>query len=332
MTEPRLPMTASSSGLSAELQAELAELMDTGMKLRDQRHADNTREAYLSDFAHFAGWWACRSIEALPAQPGTVWLYLTALVEGDNAADYKVATFERRLPAIKWVHVIHGHPAPTSHTEIRELMAGIRRRLKVRPDKVDRLTTDQVRAIVSVLDLDTLTGLRDRVLLLLGYAGGFRRSELVGLERRQLRRTSDGYVLEFLGSKDDQEGKGRSVGIPAFPGSPLCPVAAIDAWLVVAAISDGPIFRKVTRYKTITTRALTGAAVAQIIRRVAAGIPADNLLRAGHATTAALKQAPDRSIMRQTGHKRAETLDGYVRPATVFIDNSATYLGPDTNG
>lgn len=108
------------------------------------------------------------------------------------------------------------HSASTAHTRVRELMAGIRRTYGMRPDKLDPLTTGQLARIVANLDLDTLSGLRDRALLLFGYAGAFRRSELIGLHRDQLRRTTDGYIVQLGKTKDDQEGHGRDVGISAF--------------------------------------------------------------------------------------------------------------------
>jgi len=332
VTDRPPPGPAVAGPAPAEVEAEIAGLVAAGADLRARRHADLTRKAYLSDFAHFAAWCKRRLIVPLPAEPAAVWLYLTALAEAEGGG-YKVATLERRLSAIKWVHEAGGRPSPTAHTEIRELMAGIRRKHGARPSKVDPLSTGQLAAIVAGLDLGGLAGLRDRALLLLGYAGAFRRSELVGLERGHLTRVADGYLARLVRGKDDQEGLGRDVGVPAFPGAPLCPVAAVDAWLAAAGISEGPVFRRVTRYQTVGGKALSGAAVALIVKRaaVAAGIPADKLaghsLRAGHATTAAQNGAPDRTIMRQTGHKRVETLDGYVRPATVFKDNSAAYLG-----
>jgi site-specific recombinase XerD len=316
-----------SSPLPADVEAELAALVAAGEELRARRHAEATRKAYESDFAHFADWCAFRGLADLPAQPEAVWLYLTA--------GYKVSTLERRLSAIKWVHETNGHASPTPHPRIRELMAGIRRRFGTRPDKVDHLATAQVAQMIATLDLDTLSGLRDRALLLVGYAGAFRCSELAALTRDQLRRSADGYLIQLGRTKDDQEARGRDVGIPGFPGSPLCPVAALDTWLTAAGITDGPIFRRVTRYQTVGASALSGASVARIVKRAArdAGIPPDRLaghsLRAGHATTAAQNRAPDRTIMRRTGHRRLETLDGYIRPATVFIDNSARFLGLD---
>ena len=338
---PRDMLTATPSASLRRSPGPLADLVATGAGLAANRHAEATRRAYLGDFSHFAEWCADTaartgsSLVSLPAAPETVWLYLTALVEADNAAGYRVSTLERRLSAIKWVHDTSGHPSPTSHTRVRELMAGIRRTYGARAERRDPITTDQLTAMVDGLDLDSLAGLRDRAVLLLGYAGAFRRSELAGLRREQLRRTGDGVVVELGRTKDDQEAKGRDVGIPAFAGSPLCPVTAVDAWLAAASITEGPIFRRVSRYQTLGARALAPATVATIVKRcaAAAGIPPDRLsghsLRAGHATTAARNGAPDRTIMRQTGHKRTETLDTYVRTATVFVDNSADYLDLD---
>lgn len=166
----------------------------------------------------------------------------------------------------------------------------------------------------------------------MGYAGAFRRSELAGLRHHQLSRRTQGYVISLVRTKDDQEGHGRQVGVPRF-GSDLCPVEALDAWLTAAGIADGPVFRRVTRYQTLGTQPLSPAAVNLIIKRAArsAGIPIDKLsghsLRAGHATTAADNGAPDRTIMRQTGHKHLETLEGYLRSGNILNDNSARYLG-----
>lgn len=214
-------------------------------------------------------------------------------------------------------------------------MAGIRRTYGRPQLKRDPLTTAQLGAMVTRLDLATKSGVRDRALLLAGYAGAFRRSELASLRLDQLGRRGNEYVVALAHTKDDQEGRGRSVGIPAFSDSPLCPVGALDAWLSGAPIKQGPIFCEVARYQTLGTEALSPAAVALIVKRaaLAAGIPPDRLagysLRAGHATTAAGNGAPDRVIIRQTGHKSVETLEGYIRSANVLSENSVRYLEPD---
>jgi len=317
----------------------LAALVDNGRRLSENRHAANTRKAYRSDFAHFVDW--CNhtstgtSIDPLPADPATVWLYLSALVADDNAANYKVATLERRLSAIKWMHETNEHPSPTTHTRVRELIAGIRRTYGAPKHQVEPLTTEQLARMIDTLDLDTKVGLRNRALLLFGYASAMRRSELAGLQRSQLHRTPQGLRVDLTGTKDDQEAHGRSIGIPHYPGSPLCPVNALDTWISAAYITTGPVFRRVDRHGNTANRPLAPGSIPPLLKTMAtaAGIPADRIaghsLRAGHATTAHLNGAPDRAIMNQTGHKHADTLNHSIRPNTTFTNNSTNYLGLD---
>lgn len=319
------------------------DLVDLGLRLSENRHAANTRKAYRSDFNHFVDWCEHASnesgthLEALPAEPATVWLYLSALVANDNAAGYKIATLERRLSAIKWMHETNGHPSPTTHTRIRELIAGIRRTYGAPKHQVEPLTTDQIARMISTLDLDTTIGIRNRALLLIGYASAMRRSELANINRHDLHRSPDGIRIHLTGSKDDQEHHGRHIGIPHYPNAPLCPVAALDAWLTHADITNGPVFRRVDRHGNIATRPLAPGSIPPILKKMAAtaGIPADRIaghsLRAGHATTAHLNGATDRAIMNQTGHKSADTLNHYIRPHTTFRNNSTHHLGLDTS-
>lgn len=295
--------------------------------------ARSTRRAYADDFSNFADWCATVARPALPASDEAVCLYVTAMVAGANAAGYSVATLERRLAAITYVHEINGFGAsPARHIKVRELMASIRLTYGRAQDKRDPLTTAQLAAMVAALDLGGLAGKRDRAVLLVGYAGAFRRSDLAGLTVSQLEPRGDGYVVALRGLGDDYTNEGRTVGLPAFAGSPLCPVAALDAWLGAASITEGPLFRKVTRYQTISTAAISAASIALIVKRcaMAAGIPSHRLaghsLRAGHATTAAANGAPDRVIMAQTGHRSVDSLDGYTPPGDPLRDNSARYL------
>ena len=314
-------------------------LVVAGSELARNQLAETTRRAYQADCAHFADWCDAMSrrgrseVAALPADPRSVWLYLTELVADGNAAGYQPATLERRLSAIKWHHETGGHPSPTTHIRVRELMAGIRRTYGRRVERVEPLTTDMLAKVVAVIGTDTVAALRDRALLLVGFAGALRRSELAALTREQMRREGRGYVIELIGTKDDPNRYGRDVAIPEYAGSPLCPVAAVDAWLAAAEITTGPVFRRVRRGGKVGDVALSAASVALIVKRcaAAAGIPPDRLaghsLRAGHATTAAVNGATDRTIMHQTGHKDPQTLNAYIRPATIFENNSADYLG-----
>lgn len=237
-------MMATSSALpagvdQAQRAAVLAALVDVGQRLESNNHAANTKKAYARDFTHFADWCATVPLPALPAAPETVYLYLSALVANDNAAGYAVSTLDRRLAAIGWRYESSSHDNPCRHARIRQLMSGIRRTHGNPPLKRDPLSTEQLGAMLEALDLTTLTGKRDRALLLVGYAGAFRRSELVGLTVEQLARRGDrGYVVRLVRTKDDQQRRGRDVGIPRFAGSTLCPVAALDTWLTAAEITS----------------------------------------------------------------------------------------------
>lgn len=288
-------------------------------KFLEANVAESTRTNYEGDFALFTKWCHQSGHSPLPATPLTVMMYLGHLgaqKKPSGDARFAISTLERRLAAINWKHETAGYLTPTAHTAVRRVMKGIRRtngrRLKQKPP----LSTNQIARIVATLDLDTGAGIRDRAVLLLGFAGAFRRSELAALDKEQISRRfeedREGLVIALEHTKDDQEGKGRKVGIPAFSGSPLCPVAAYDAWLHTAGmarVDRGPVFRRIDRWGHIGTQPLSPQSIALIVKRAAraagiAGAPefAGHSLRAGHATTAADNQAPDRWIMATTGH------------------------------
>lgn len=247
---------------------------------RAEAQAANTRRAYESDFAHFTDWCRMVGIQPLPATPEAVFRYLMDLVADDNAAGYAVSTVERRLAAISSVHESHGHASPPArHAQVRQLMGAIRRTYGRPQNARDPLTSAQLGALIARLDLLTLSGLRDRAVLLVGFASALRRSELAALTVEQLTADGDGYAVSVPGR--------RSFVIAAMPQSALCPMSAVDEWLAAAAIAAGPVFRKVTRYQTVVPGPLTPAAVALIVKRAAraADISPDRLaaqsLRAG---------------------------------------------------
>ena len=335
-TGPASPGSAMVASADVAVVDVLRRLATEGAELEANNRARSTRRAYAGDFAHFAQWCATVGTAALPASAEAVYLYLTALVADANAAEYSASTLERRLAAITYVHEVNGHgPSPARHVKVRELMAGIRRTYPKARVKRDPLTTAQLAAMVAALDVGTVAGTRDRAVLLVGYAGAFRRAELASLTLTQLERHGDGYVVALGRTKADQDARGRTVGIPNFAASPLCPVAALDTWLSAAQIHEGPVFRRVTRYGTIGNAALSSASVALIVKRcaMAAGIPASRLsghsLRAGHATTAAANGAPNRVIMRQTGHRSVQTLEACIRSGRL-AESSGRYLDLET--
>ncbi len=187
--------------------------------------------------------------------------------------------------------------------------------------------------MVETLQLDTLRGRRDRALLLVGFAGAFRRSELVSLDVGDVAFNTDGLVVQLRRSKTDQEGQGRKVGLP-FGSNPLtCPVRALRDWFSQGNITLGPIFRSIDRHGNLKPMRLTDQSVALIVKRSAktAGLDweryAGHSLRAGLATAAAMADVSERSIMEQTGHKSLPVVRRYIRDGSLFRRNAATAVG-----
>ena len=178
-----------------------------------------------------------------------------------------------------------------------------------------------------------LIGARDRALVLLRFAGAFRRSELVGLDVEDAVFGKDGLVVTLRRSKTDQEGAGRKVGIPYGSNPETCPVRVVQAWVEQAAVTTGPLFRAVNRHGRVQPGRLTGRAVARVVQKLAtaAGLEASKYaghsLRAGHATAAAIAGASERSIMAQTGHRSVQMVRRYIRDGNLFRENSAGKLG-----
>jgi len=180
---------------------------------------------------------------------------------------------------------------------------------------------------------ERLLGIRDKALLLIGFAGGFRRSELVALDVEDLEFCPEGLVINVRRSKTDQEGEGRKVGIPWGQHTITCPVKALQSWLHEGNITEGAIFRPLTRHKQILSSRLTAQSVAKVVKRCAKSAGLDpNLysghsLRAGLVTSAAMADVSENIIMRQTGHRSSETLRSYIREGDLFQKNVLPWLG-----
>lgn len=205
----------------------------------DQSLSFATRKAYASDVKIFRAWCAAHALTALPAAPETVALFLADQAQAGVAA----ATLTRRLAAIKCAHEAQGHATPTAHKGVTAALKGIRRAKGTAPIKKKAATADLVKEMVRRCP-PTRVGQRDRALLLLGFAGAFRRAELVALTVDDLAFVADGLRVTIRKSKTDQDGAGQGIAIPH--GSLLfCPVTALKHWLAVAGIEAGPIFRAV---------------------------------------------------------------------------------------
>lgn len=291
--------------------------------------AENSRRAYRSDWRQFEGWCRSHGLVGLPATPETVALYLTAL-----AADHKPASLQRKLTSITKAHQAAGFPTPASmqNAVVSETLKGIRRSLGTAQQGKEPLLTADILEMLDSLD-DGLLGCRDRALLLMGFAGGFRRSELVSLDVEDMNETADGLVVRVRRSKTDPEGKGTTVALPYGSTAATCPVRSYRGWIAAAGIKAGPAFRSVDRHGRVGQGRMNAGSVARLIKRGAdaAGLDparyAGHSLRAGFATQAFLNGAAEVSIMRQTRHKSLNTLRKYIRDRSLFRDNPAAKLG-----
>ncbi len=305
-------------------------LYTTAERARDYARAAraaNTRRAYRADWADFTTWCQERGRGALPAAPETVALYLA-----DRAAHCKTSTLQRRLVAIAQAHKAAELESPTTHASVRAVWSGIRRTHGTAQVGKQAAVTADVRAMVATLP-DALPGWRDRALLLLGFAGAFRRGELVALDVGDVVSTRDGLVVTVRRGKTDQERQGRQVGIPYGARLPTCPVRAVEHWRIAASIINGPLFRPINRHGQVRPTRLTDQSVALIVKRAAeaAGLDAaryaGHSLRAGLATAAAAAGVSERAIMAQTGHKSVPMVRRYIRDGSLFNENAAADVG-----
>src|SRR5271170_4271125 len=215
---------------------------------------------------------------------------------------------------------------------VRNTLKGIRRTLGTATAPKAPTLTDDIRAMVEATDAG-LIGARDRALMLLGFAGAFRRSELVGLDIADCVFGKDGLTVTLRRSKTDQDGAGRKIGIPYGSNPETCPVRTVQAWLAEAGVDAGPLFRSISRHGQVQAGRLSGIDVARVVKKLAvrAGLDpakyAGHSLRAGHATSAAIAGASERSIMKQTGHRSVQMVRRYIRDGSLFRDNSGGKLG-----
>jgi len=314
------------------LPVSLAGYRDQATDYARQAKSKNTRRAYASDWDDFARWCQPYGFVPLPARPETVALYLTALADA-----LKPSTLGRRLATISQVHQAAGHETPTTAAPVRLVWAGIRRAKGTHQQGKAPAVTAELRRMVDTLG-DRLIGVRDRALLLLGFAGAFRRSELVALDLTDAYAGHDGLTVTIRKSKTDQEGQGRKVGIPYGSHPHTCPVRATAAWreksgLTGSGSADGALFRAINRHGQVQPGRLSDRAVALIVKRaaLAAGLDptryAGHSLRAGLATSAAQAGVSERFIMAQTGHKSVTVARRYIRDGSLFRDNAAAQVG-----
>lgn len=282
--------------------------------------ADRTQTAYLSDIKQFEHWGG-----SIPANPEQIANYLA-----DEAKRLSVATLVRRMASLSKAHEARGVPSPTKTELVRATMRGIRRSLGCPQTTAAPLLRDDLFRILDATG-DTPKDTRDRALLLIGFAGGFRRSELVAIDREDVSIERAGMCVTVRRSKTDQFGLGRKVAIP-FGRTRWCPVIATERWLLCAGIKSGPLFLRIDRHARIFPSRLSPEAVSLVVkgRAVVAGIDPTRLsghsLRAGLATSAAQAGCSASKIRAQTGHTSDAMLARYIRDGELFTGNAAGAL------
>ena len=293
----------------------------------DQAMSPATRRAYQADWHSFTTWCGSMGAASLPASPATVGGYMADLAK----RGFATATITRHLAAVATAHRLAGYQLDARHPAIREVLKGIRRVHGSRQRAVAPATTGVVRAMIAAIQGDGAIAVRDRALLLIGFAGAFRRSELVGLTVEDVAAEPEGLRIRIARSKTDQAAEGQEIGI-ARTDSALCPAAALECWIAASGIQAGPVFRSVDRHGNVR-QSLSDKAVALIVkaRAEAAGLdPAlfsGHSLRAGLATSAAAAGLAEGDIQRQTRHKSVAQVRRYVRHGSLFTSNVTRGVG-----
>jgi site-specific recombinase XerD len=281
----------------------------------------NTKRAYKSDINKFNAWCKNKSFESMPAIPHTV----AAFISDEANNGISPPTLVRRIAAIKLAHQTIGYESPTLDILVRTTLNGIKRTVLHKANKKAPATDDRIEKMISYCD-KTICGLRDKALLLLGFAGAFRRSELVSLEVENIEHTPDGIKIIINKSKTDQSGNGQTIAI--LNSGRFRVVDNFMAWLEKAGIKEGYIFRQIKKGNKIQSNQLTSRSVANIVKKYAnlAGLTVSDFsghsLRSGFLTSAARSGASPFKMMEVSRHKSIETLSQYIRSENIFSDHA----------
>ena len=286
--------------------------LETLKNLKNSK-ASNTLRAYKADYIDFARFCIKHGFKSMPTEPKILSLYLTHLSQTS-----KFSTLKRRLASISVIHRLSGHYIDTKHPMITENLMGIKR-VKGSYQKAKKpILINDLKLIVNVIDEDKNEKRRakNRALILIGFAGGFRRSELVAILFEDIDFVPEGVKIFIKRSKTDQSGEGMTKGIPYFSNSDYCPVISLKNWLQKSEIKSGKIFDMSDKSVALTIKKYT--AIAGLDSNKYSG----HSLRSGFATSAAEFGAEERSIMAMTGHKTTQMVRRYIQEANLFKNNA----------
>ena len=286
--------------------------LETIKNLKNSK-AKNTVKAYESDFKDFTLFCIKNGLQSLPTEPKVLSIYLTYL-----SKRCKFSTLKRRIASIKVVHKIKGHYLDSKHPLIIENLLGIKRINGSHQKSKKPILINDLKCIINAIDEENIEykKIRNKSLILLGFAGGFRRSELVNIEYSDLEFVNEGLKILIRRSKTDQLGEGSVKAIPYFSNNEYCPVSKLQDWINYKNINNGKIFD------------ISDKSVSLIIKRYAliAGLEANKYgghsLRSGFATSTAEAGAEERNIMAMTGHKTTQMVRRYIQEANLFKNNA----------
>ena len=309
-----------------ELVTNLKKLHEDTLNNLKLSKSNNTLRAYKSDFKDFGVFCAKHGLSSMPTEPKVVSLYLTHL-----STSSKMSTLRRRLVSIGVVHKLKGHYLDTKHPVIIENLMGIKRKKGSIQTGKKPLLINHLKKIINVIDeqkIEKIKKLRNRTLILIGFGGGFRRTELISIDYEDLDFVEEGVKITLRRSKTDQFGEGLVKGLPYFTNEKYCPVTSLKNWINLSQIKTGPIFRRFAKGAILTGHRLTDQSVVLIIKNYLklVGIESQNYsghsLRSGFATVAAESGADERSIMAMTGHKTTQMVRRYIKEANIFKNNA----------
>tara|TARA_B100000963_G_scaffold323577_1_gene308502 strand:- start:5368 stop:6321 length:954 start_codon:yes stop_codon:yes gene_type:complete len=313
-----------------ELVTDIKKLHEDTLNNLKLSKASNTLRAYKSDFKDFGIFCAKHGFSSMPTEPKVVSFYLTHL-----SSNSKISTLRRRLVSIGVVHKLKGHYLDTKHPIIIENLMGIKRQKGSIQIGKKPILINHLKQIINVIDdqkIEKIKKLRNRTLILIGFGGGFRRTELISIDYEDLDFVEEGVKITLRRSKTDQFGEGLIKGLPYFSNEKYCPVTSLKNWINLSKIKTGPIFRRFAKGPTLTGHRLTDQSVVLIIKDClkTAGIENQNFsghsLRSGFATAAAESGADERSIMAMTGHKTTQMVRRYIREANIFKNNALSKI------
>lgn len=315
------------------LSAELFETIEAAQRFEELSRAENTRRAYASDWSDFVAYCERHNFPFLPSTDRAVELYISYLAYVRQPKTLNQATIARRLAAIAAKHRDSGFISPTEMPVVRRAWEGIRRALRTKPKPKKALELEPLRALVDSFGDARPIDVRDRAILLMGFGGAMRRSEIAAMRIEHLTFEDKGVVVNLPYSKTNQEGEPEHIAIEYGKNARTCPVRALKRWLEIANIVSDFVFRRVDRHNNVLADPISPAVVAIVVKRraAAAGLDPEEVaahsLRSGFVTTSRKLGIADFIIRRTTRHKTSTMLDRYTHARSLWDDNASGKVG-----